>query len=445
VTRRQFLALIVPLLAVLIGFIAITVLEKTGAVGSPPWDDGFARYVRTTLAYEFVGGVEDDRDAWEAYFEGLNAYVRHFDHYAEVVPPWRLTERRESSSGRYGGIGVRTQTPGRKPFEKVEIIGVKPGGPAHDAGIVVGDWIVAVEGRPVLEITTEGGSRLLAERIKGERGTMVSLRLLGPDGKQRDVEVKRARIDTSSVLGTRFVDEPGRIGYVRLDGFVMDTARAFKAALRGLLKRDLKGLVLDLRENRGGLLPGAVDVADALLDSGTIVQVRGRGDDFNDNIQAKRAATVSATIPVVVLINGGSASASEILAGALQDRRRAVLVGERSYGKFLVQTVEEVPMEQGLALFKRTSAIYLTPAGHNYQRSYRQKHDPLAGIPPDIEVVTSLKELDALRAIFDQELYADWNPESGPVETGFVDRALIAAIAVLKGETYYPLVPAKAG
>ena len=444
-SRRQFLALIVPLLAVLIGFIAITVLERTGAVGSPPWDDGFARYVRTTMAYEFVGGVEDDREAWAAYFAGLNAYVQHFDHYAEVVPPWKAVKRRESSSGRYGGIGVRTQTPGEKPFERVEITGVKPGGPADKAGIRVGDSIVAVEGRSVLEITTEGGSGLLAETIKGKRGTRVGLRLQDRDGKQREVAVERARIDTSSVLGTRFVDEPGRIGYLRLEGFVVDTARAFKAALKGLMRRGLKGLVLDLRENRGGLLPGAVDVADALLESGTIVRVRGRGADFDDTIQAKKGTTVSATLPVVVLINGGSASASEILAGALQDRRRAVLIGERSYGKFLVQTVEEVSMEQGVALFKRTSAISLTPAGHNYQRNYRIRHDLLAGIPPDIDVPTSLAERKALAAIFEQELYADWNPGAEPVESGFVDRALLAAIAVLKGETHYPLLSAKAG
>ena len=101
VSRRQFLALIVPLLLVLLGFVAITVLENLGAVGSPPWDDGFARYVRNTLAYEFVGGVDDKREAWEAYFAGLNAYVRHFDDYAEVIPPWRVKQRKEESRGQY--------------------------------------------------------------------------------------------------------------------------------------------------------------------------------------------------------------------------------------------------------------------------------------------------------------------------------------------------------
>lgn len=442
-TRRQFLALIVPLLLVLLGFVAITVLERSGAVGSPPWDDDFARYVRTTLAYEFVGGVNDEREAWEAYFAGLNAYVRYFDHYADVVPPWLLEESREESSGQYGGIGVRTQAApdDKKPREFVEIIGVKPDGPAAKAGIKVGDRIIAVEGRSVLEITTEGGADLLADVIKGERGTKVKLKLRTPEGEEREAEVARDRIDTSSVVGIRLVDPQARIGYVRIDRFVMDTARAFKAAVAQLKEQKMTGLVLDLRGNRGGLLPQAVDVADALIDRGILVRVRGRDGEFDDTIRATKKATVDANLPLAVLVDGGSASASEILAGALQDHRRGVIVGERSWGKFLVQTVEEVPMEKGVALFKRTAAIYETPLGHNYQRRHRVRDDPLAGIPPDIAVPTDRDDVEALRDIFTHDLYADWNPDQKPVRTEFVDRALAAAVAVLKGETVYPRLP----
>ncbi|MHC4958319.1 MAG: S41 family peptidase [Planctomycetota bacterium] len=447
-SRRQFLALILPLLAVLIGFVALFVLERTGAVGAPPWDSGFARYVRTTLADEYVGGV-DDEEAWKAYFAGLNAYVRHFDQYAEVVPPWKVAEQRERSSGRYGGIGVRTVTPPNWAEVGVTITGVAPDGPAMKAGVKVGEAITAVSGKRLGDLGAGSDIALLgtrlAEQIKGEEGSTVSLTIRSVEGAEREVKAVRDQIRTTSVLGTRMVDEPRRIGYVRISEFVMDTAEKFRTELEKLRADGATAVVVDLRFNSGGILPQAVSIADALLDSGIIVNVRGRSDDFNESIRATKERTVDGQIPVALLLNRYSASASEILAGALQDHRRAVLVGERTWGKFLVQTVEHVPMDKGTALFKRTFAIYETPLGHNYQRRPRDivKDDPLAGLQPDLLVPISGEEFLMLQKRLEEEYFADWNPGQELSNPEFVDRSLEAAITVLKGETYYPRVLTK--
>ena len=432
-SRRQFLALIVPLLLVILGFAAITLLEGTGAVGSPPWDAGFARYVRSTLAYEFVGGIEDERQAWEAYFLALNAYVRHFDNYAEVTAPWEVRRRKEESRGQYVGIGVRSST----GPDGIEIIGVAPGGPAAKVGVKIGDNIVAVDGETIAELSPDGNFDPVAERIKGPKGTKVRISLRNAAGTIRTVVIVRDEVDQGSVFGARFVDVSARIGYVRLDGFVLDTAATFRKKDEEMLKEGMRGLILDLRGNPGGILSSAVEVADAFLDSGVIVRVRGRGEEFNETIRATKEATVSTSLPLVVLIDNESASASEVLAGALRDHRRAVLVGERSWGKFLVQIVEEVSMELGTALFRRTSAIYETPLGYNYQRRSR-RFDALAGLNPDIRIAIRRDEQVKLKAIFKHEQFADWDPGSAPVHEDFVDRALAGAIAVLRGETVYP-------
>ena len=440
-TRRQFLALILPLLFVLLAFVTISLVERMGAVGSPSWDDGFSRYVRNQLAYEFVGGVDDEREVWQAYFNAHNAWVQTFDSYAAVVPPWELEESREESSGQYPGIGIRTKTPDPgKPAEGLEITGVKPGGPADTAGIVVGDVIVEVSGRAVGEISPDGDFTPLERAIRGPTGTRVALRVRAPDGDVRDVDVVRAAIDSGSVFGARLLDAERGIGYVRLSGFMLDTASTFRERIAELEKAGLRALVLDLRQNNGGLLPQAVEVADAFLTTGIIVRVRGRDEDFTETYRATKAGTVVPSMPVVVLTNHYSASASEVLAGALHDHRRALLVGERTYGKFLVQTVEERKMEIGTALFKRTTAVYETPLGKNYQRRYYPDRtaDPLAGIEPDVYVPVSEEELTELRRVFREESFADWNPAWKPEPTDFVDRALQAAMALLRGETPAP-------
>lgn len=446
-TRRQFLALLVPLLLVITAFVVLWALERGGVAGAPAWDPDFARYVRDRMGQEYVGGTGDKRRQEEAFFTGLNAYVRAFDGYAAITPPWELDRARLSSTGRYTGIGVRMEPfrdrPG--PVESVLLDGVKPGGPAAAAGVAVGDRLVAVDGRPVAEILPDGraAARLsetpLHLAIKGLEGTPVVLRLRAADGGERDVRVVRAQVDQGSVFGARLLDPARRIGYARVHAFQASTAKDLRAELEKLAKAGLDALVLDLRGDNGGLLDQAVAVANLFLEDGVIVKQRGRLPQFNATYRADPKETWNAALPLALLVNESSASASEVLAGALKDHRRAVLVGERTWGKFLVQLVEEVPMDAGTAIFKRTTSIYETPSGRSYQRvPHDNLDDPLAGIPPDLFVPMTLEDRKDLAIVFDDEFYADWNPTRAPTVQGFEDPQIEAARSLLAGEAYYP-------
>jgi carboxyl-terminal processing protease len=418
-------------------------LERSGVPGAPPWDEEFARYVRDRMAQDYVWGTGGDRREWEAYFNGLDAYVRTFDAYAEITPPWQVEQSREQSSGQYNGIGVRIEPP-EEPRGSVLVVGVKPGGPAAAAGVVVGDRILAVDGRPVGEISAD-----FQKAIRGLPGTSLTLRVRAADGAERDAKVVRAEIDMGSVFGARFVDRERSIGYVRVAGFQAGTAANLRAELEKLEKDGMSALILDLRDNGGGLMGQAVAVANLFLADGVILRQRGRSAEYTEVHRASAKQAWNPTIPLAVLANGfatgehpGSASASEILAGALQDHRRAVLVGERTYGKFLVQAVEEVPTEVGVALFKRTTSIYETPLGHHYQRrGAAHAGDPLAGLEPDLYVPVTLEERSKLAGVFLDEFYADWNPARAPSVKGFVDRQIEAARLLLAGEPCAPLLP----
>lgn len=442
-TRRQFLALIVPLLAVLLGLIATFVIDSRGGFGAPPWDEDFATRVRAAMAQEFVWGVHDDKGdkdhkIWQANFNALNAWVKTFDLYAEIVPPWEVAHSKERSSGQYVGIGIRIERPTARgaPLESIRITGVQPHGPAAEAGVKIGDLIVAVDGRPVSEICPHGDDEPLQEEIRGPRGDTVVLRLRGPDGEERDVSVIRDKIDSGSVFGVDILDAEHGIGYLHIEAFQASTADEFRKRANELLKRGMRSLIIDLRLNGGGLMDQAVRIADALLAEGVIVRQLGRREEFSETYSAVPGNDLPATLAVAVLVDGRTASASEILASALQDHRRAVIVGERTYGKFLVQVVQEVDTDVGVALFKRTTSIYETPHGHNYARTARD--DPLAGIVPDLFVPSSEADVRKLYEIFVNMSYAEWNPDQEPVNQDFVDRQLDAALAVLRGEAYCP-------
>ncbi|HEX5135463.1 MAG TPA: S41 family peptidase [Planctomycetota bacterium] len=446
-SRRHFLALLLPLLAVITAFVALWALEQSGVRGAPAWDAGFARYVRDSIGREYVAGVGSRHDQEVAYFRALNEYVRAFDDYGAITPPWDADRAREASSGRYTGIGVRIEPlpDVDGPVREVLISGVKPKGPAANAGVAVGDRIVAVDGRPIADLVPNaravrtGGESPFQMAIRGVEGTSVGLRLRAPDGTERDVSVIRAEVDDGSVFGARFLDRSSGIGYVRIEGFEASTGKDLRAALEGLAKEGLRALVLDLRGNRGGLLDQAVAVANLFLDGGVVVKQRGRAERFTTIHRADPKQTWNASIPLAVLVDQDSASASEVLAGALRDYRRAVLVGERTWGKFLVQLVEEVPTEAGIAIFKRTTSIYETPLGTSYQRTPADNlDDPTAGIPPDLLVPMADADRRTRAEIYEDEKYADWDAAHVPRVTGFLDVQIEAAKALLSGEAYCP-------
>ncbi|PRP90710.1 putative CtpA-like serine protease [Enhygromyxa salina] len=256
---------------------------------------------------------------------------------------------------------------------------VIPGGPAEQAGLVVGDRILAIEGKPIANFSDLGDAVTV---MRGEPGTKVSFTCIHEDQEPREVTVTRALVDPPAVE-VRWLGEG--LGVLRLRDFQEASARELRDGLAELEARakdaggQLEGVVLDLRDNGGGLLDQAVEIADIFIHDGVILRTRGRQAQLLDEARAHAVGTVR-DLPLVVLMNKGSASASEIVAGALQDHGRALIVGERSYGKGSVQAPFELG---GGALIKLTTALYYTPDDRLIQAS---------GVEPDVMVGPLLAE-----------------------------------------------------
>jgi carboxyl-terminal processing protease len=262
--------------------------------------------------------------------------------------------------------------------------------------------------------------------LKGPPGTTVSIEIVSKgDEAPRRLTIERARIEVPSVLFALILPRPGGIGYVDLSSFQEKTGPEFKAAVDGLLAQGMKGLIIDLRYNPGGTLGSSVEVADLFLDEGeTIVSVRGRNASFTEAYSAKKAGTYPA-FPVVVLIEGTSASAAEIVAAALHDNHRATLIGERTFGKGSVQSIIPVSLgeaygEGGLRL---TCARYYTPKGVCIHREPDSKE---WGVAPDVEVKLTDEEK---RKLWDERSRAwiDRNSPGSPSATAYPDDPQVEA------------------
>ncbi|MEE8106917.1 MAG: S41 family peptidase [Planctomycetota bacterium] len=436
-SRRQFFVLIIPLLAVMVALAGLYIAGPDEAGDQVYWDPKVWRAMRLALDREFVWGVRDEKQAQEAFYIAANRYLQHFDRHAEVVPPWLLEEQKDETQGRYAGVGFITLDANRVGrIEALHVNGVCPDGPADRAGVREGDDIISVDGVSLGELTAEDGPSGALVRIRGPIDTNVRVGVRRAD-ETLDIEITRGHVPHGSVFGKRMVDADAGIGYLRLGGFHAATAEDFRTRLRALIDAGAKALVLDLRGNKGGMLDAAIGVADALIESGIIVQVQYRN---GLEVHTATPETEAPDLPLAVLINAGSASASEVLAGALQDHARGVLIGEHSYGKFAVQTMREIPSsEKQMALLKITTALYRTPSGRYFQRhSPPGDPDPLAGLIPDLRVPQSRDDRQILASIFDAERYADWKKTPEVPFPDFQDRVLMAAIAVLKGEVVRP-------
>ena len=265
---------------------------------------------------------------------------------------------KEHTEGEFGGIGV---TMGFKD-SKVTIISVLDDTPGQHAGLEAGDEIMAVDGTPVSEMQPEE----VAMHIRGEVGTKVVL-TIERDGETQDYTIERATIKIDTAKGTMFEDG---MGYIRIASFSENTGKEFKAAYDSLEEQGMKGLIIDLRENPGGLVTSCVEIANMVVPKGPIVSVVER----DGSKEVHESKLEESKYPIVVLIDGNSASASEILAGALQDTGAATLVGTKSYGKGSVQVVVPMLHNDGLKL---TIAKYYTPNGRCIDGT---------GIEPDVEV-----------------------------------------------------------
>ncbi|WP_415754288.1 S41 family peptidase [Pseudomonas leptonychotis] len=295
----------------------------------------------------------------------IKGMLSNLDPHSAYLEPEAFRDLQESTSGEFGGLGIELGS--EDGFLKV----VSPidDTPASAAGIQPGDLIVKINGQP-----TKGLSLMEAvEKMRGKAGTDIELTLVREGSKPFDVELTRAVIKVKSVK-SQLLDDG--YGYVRITQFQVNSGEEVGKALAKLRKdngKKLRGLVLDLRNNPGGVLQAAVEVTDHFLKKGLIVYTEGRIANSELRFNAD-PADASEGVPLVVLINGGSASASEIVAGALQDHKRGVLMGTDSFGKGSVQTV--LPLNNDRAL-KLTTALYFTPNGRSIQAQ---------GIVPDIEV-----------------------------------------------------------
>lgn len=302
----------------------------------------------------------DDATLLESAIRGM---LEGLDPHSAYLEPDAFRGLQDTTSGQFGGLGIEVgQEDGM-----LKVISPIDDTPASRAGIEPGDLIVKIDDHPV-----KGMSLMDAvERMRGPAGSKIILTLVRGTGRPFDVELERAVIKIKSVRTETL--EPG-YAYVRITQFQNNTGGELRRSLKNLTsKGDLKGLVLDLRNNPGGVLQSAVEVADSFLTDGLIVYTKGRLPNSEMRFNAS-ATNPGKDIPLVVLINGGSASASEIVAGALQDRGRAVIMGTDSFGKGSVQTV--LPLNNDRAL-KLTTALYYTPNGRSIQAQ---------GIVPDIRV-----------------------------------------------------------
>lgn len=281
------------------------------------------------------------------------------DPYAFFYTPSGYRSFQELTTGRFSGIGVWLKQKGAD----LEIVSVLPDTPAQEAGLQRGDVITNIDGEAVVEMTSDDA----VARIKGREGTEVELDI-ERDGEQIALTLVREEIELPNLIAHRIDDD---LGYVRLFGFARGAGDQVKKKIGAMVDEGVKGIVLDLRDNGGGLFQEAVEVASAFIEDGTIVTYKERS---RDEVVYEAEGDAFERLPLVVLVNEGTASASEIVAGALQDLDRAMIIGTETYGKGSVQQV--VPLADSSAL-KLTIALYFTPNGTDLNGD---------GIDPDIVV-----------------------------------------------------------
>jgi carboxyl-terminal processing protease len=310
----------------------------------------------------------DNKELVEGAISGM---LRTLDPHSSYLDPDAYKELQVETKGSFGGIGIEITI--RDGF--LTVVSPLEGTPAYELGIQAGDQILRVDGEPTKEMTLLEA----VKKMRGPKGTNVVLTIMREEfTKPQDFVITRATIAIRSVRSKTL--EPG-YGYIRLSQFQSSTARDLRKEIAKLEQenKSLKGLILDLRNNPGGLLDQAVKVSDEFLNEGLIVYTGGRLKSQDMRFEA-HMNTRPHSYPIVVLVNEGSASAAEIVAGALQDHKRAVVVGVKTFGKGSVQTV--MPLRNGAAL-RLTTAIYYTPSGRSIQAK---------GIEPDIVVERVLPE-----------------------------------------------------
>ncbi|HEY9620356.1 MAG TPA: carboxyl-terminal processing protease CtpB [Crinalium sp.] len=329
-------------------------------------DTTFNRVDWQSVRQELLGREYSSQQ--EAYDALRAALHRLDDPYTRFMDPRQYDQLTSQTSGELSGVGIRLQA--NEQTGELAVVEPIPNSPASTAGIRSGDRILAIDGKPTQGMSVEDASNL----IRGEVGTRITLRIQREGADAFDLPLVRARIELPTVRYSLKQEGNARIGYIRLNEFSAHASEQMRQAIRDLLNQHVEGFVLDLRGNPGGLLQASVDISRMWLENGSIVKTVDR-DGSSEEIAANHTAITD--LPLAILVDGNSASSSEILTGALKDNHRATVVGTQTFGKALVQSVHSLSDGSGLAV---TIAHYYTPNGTDI--SHR-------GIAPDIQISLS--------------------------------------------------------
>lgn len=309
----------------------------------------------------------------EYVFGSCNA----LDDYSSYLTPGRLDDLYNNIEGEFVGIGIEMKAEVGKGMLLMNVLSESP---AEEGGAHIGDWIVGVDGIDCRQMSTEEAATLL----QGAPNSRVRLKLHDPETDQdREATLVRRQVKVKSIPTAKIVDSTSGIGYIRMTGFQKNTSDELDAALLELNRQGMQALIWDLRGNPGGLLPAAVEVLDKFLEDGVIVSTKGRTSDQDWTYSAQRPGTWN--IPLVLLVDGDSASASEIVAGAVRDHHRGTIVGRKTYGKWSVQSILPCQSKSGLRL---TTAKFYSPNGQNYGK---------VGVDPDMPVTLESGQTTAYR------------------------------------------------
>jgi carboxyl-terminal processing protease len=368
---------------------------------APPKDDSYEMFkvLADTLDQverNYVKPV-NRRELFEAAIQGI---LSKLDPHSSYISPEELGQFRASVENEFGGVGIQIAIDGGT------LLVVSPlyGTPAYRAGIVPGDRITEIDGDSTEGITIDKAM----QKLKGAPGSKVTVKVLHSGAaKTEKVVLARELIHVETVLGDRrlpndswdyLLDHDKRIGYIRLTAFSRDTAHDLRHALEELQAAKPRGLILDLRFNPGGLLTSAIEVSDLFISKGRIVSTSGRNSP--ERAWDAHPEGTFEGFPMVVLVNRFSASASEIVSACLQDHHRAVVIGERTWGKGSVQNVIE--LEDGRSLLKLTTSSYLRPSGHNIHRFPGAKEEDEWGVRPDKGYELKLDDRETMALVRDR-------------------------------------------
>ena len=358
----------------------------------------------------------------------MNAYkgmLAGLDPYSQFIDSKNLEELKIETEGEFDGLGIEVII--KDGFLRVLTPIVDS--PAFRAGVYIGDVIIKIDGKSTKNISI----REAIEMLRGKTHTEVTITVVHEgESEPVDITIERAKIHLNSTRGTRIVDEEAKIGYIAITSFQDNTTDDLDVAVKELEEQGMESLILDLRFNPGGLLNIAVDMADKFIKKGLIVSTKGRHKSQHHEYKAHRSKTYK-NFPLIILVNNGSASASEIVAGAVKDHKRGLLLGTKTFGKGSVQSL--IPIKNKKSALKLTTAKYYTPSGTMIHG---------VGIEPDIKVNLTRKEVRGLHRHLARVNAADIRTKNGkePLEINddeekYVDAQLSRAIDVLKGISVY--------